>query len=73
MKYTMIIEKGKNNYSAYLPDMPGCVTTGKTIEEIKERMREAIEMHIEGLLEDGLPIPEPNSQIEYIEVEKIAA
>ena len=73
MKYAMIIEKGENNYSAYLPDLPGCITTGKTIAEIKQRMSEAIEMHIEGMIEDGLPIPVPNSEVDYIEVEKLAA
>ena len=69
----MIIEKGENNYSAYLPDLPGCVATGKTIEEIKQRMSEAIEMQVEGMIEDGLPIPEPSSEVDYIEIEKIAA
>ena len=73
MRFAMIIEKGENNYSAYLPDLPGCVATGKTIEEIKQRMSEAIEMHVEGMIEDGLPIPEPNSEVDYIEIEKIAA
>lgn len=73
MKYTMIIEEGENNYSAYLPDLPGCVTTAKTIEELKQLMREAVELHIQGMIEDGLPIPEPNSHVEYIEIGKIAA
>lgn len=73
MKYTMIIEEGKNNYSAYLPDLPGCVATAKTIEELKQLMREAVELHIEGMIEDGLPIPEPNSHVEYIEIDKVAA
>ncbi|HZH35552.1 MAG TPA: type II toxin-antitoxin system HicB family antitoxin [Pyrinomonadaceae bacterium] len=73
MRFAMIIEKGENNYSAYLPDLPGCVATGKTIEEIKQRMSEAIEMHVEGMIEDGLPIPEPSSEVDYIEIEKIAA
>ena len=69
----MIIEKGENNYSAYLPDLPGCIVTGKTVEEIKQLMSEAIEMHIEGMIEDGLPIPAPNSQVDYVEVQKLAA
>jgi predicted RNase H-like HicB family nuclease len=73
MKYTMIVEEGENNYSAYLPDLPGCVATGKTIEELKQLMREAVELHIQGMKEDGLPIPEPNSKVEYIEIDKIAA
>lgn len=67
MRYVMIIEPGERNYSAYLPDLPGCVTTGKTIEEVKQRMREAIELHLEGLREDGLPIPQPTSLADYVE------
>jgi predicted RNase H-like HicB family nuclease len=67
MRYAMIIETGQQNYSAYLPDLPGCVATGKTIEEVRERMREAIELHIAGMREDGLPIPEPTSLADYIE------
>lgn len=67
MRYAMVIEKGDNNYSAYLPDLPGCVTTGDTVEELKRNMQEAIELHLEGLKEDGLPIPEP-SEIDFIEV-----
>ena len=60
-KYAVVIEKGPNNYSAYVPDLPGCVTTGKTIEEIKINIREAIELHVEGLIEDGGRVPEPSS------------
>ncbi|HJT26927.1 MAG TPA: type II toxin-antitoxin system HicB family antitoxin [Pyrinomonadaceae bacterium] len=67
MRYAMIIETGQQNYSAYLPDLPGCVATGKTIEEVRERMREAIELHIAGMREDGLPIPAPTSLADYIE------
>ena len=67
MRYAMVIEKGENNYSAYLPDLPGCVTTGDTVEELKRNMQEAIELHLEGLREDGLPIPEP-SEVDFIEV-----
>jgi predicted RNase H-like HicB family nuclease len=67
MRYAMIIEKGERNYSAYLPDLPGCIATGKTVEEIRERMRKAIGMHLRGLREDGLPIPEPSSIAEYVE------
>jgi predicted RNase H-like HicB family nuclease len=63
----MIIETGQQNYSAYLPDLPGCVATGKTIEEVRERMRAAIELHIAGMREDGLQIPEPTSLADYIE------
>ncbi|MGI9107564.1 MAG: type II toxin-antitoxin system HicB family antitoxin [Pyrinomonadaceae bacterium] len=67
MRYAMIIESGERNYSAYLPDLPGCIATGKTVEEVKRRMREAVEMHLNGLREDGLPIPEPTSMVGYVE------
>ena len=67
MRYAMIIETGKQNYSAYLPDLPGCVATGKTIEEVRQRMREAIELHLAGMREDGLPIPQPTSLADYVE------
>ena len=60
-KYAVVIERGPNNYSAYVPDLPGCVTTGRNIEEIKTNIREAIELHLEGLMEDGTPVPEPTS------------
>jgi predicted RNase H-like HicB family nuclease len=60
-KYAVVIERGVNNYSAYVPDLPGCVTTGRTVEEIKTNIREAIELHLEGLAEDGAPVPEPTS------------
>lgn len=67
MRYAMIIEKGERNYSAYLPDMPGCIATGKTVEEVKRRMREAVELHLRGLREDGLPVPNPTSMADYVE------
>ncbi len=67
MRYAMIIETGKRNYSAYLPDLPGCVATGDTIEEVRQRMREAIELHLAGMREDGLPIPEPTTLADYVE------
>ena len=66
MQYAMIIEKGERNYSAYLPDLPGCVTTGNTLEEVKQRMSEAVELHLRGMREDSSPIPEP-SLVDYIE------
>lgn len=66
MQYAMIIEKGDRNYSAYCPDLPGCIATGDTLDEIKQRMREALELHLRGMREDGLPIPEP-SLVEYVE------
>jgi predicted RNase H-like HicB family nuclease len=58
-KYAIVIEKGENNLSAYVPDSPGCITTGRTTEEIERNIREAIALHLEGLLEDGEPIPKP--------------
>ncbi len=67
MRYAVIIETGKRNYSAYVPDLPGCVATGKTIEEIRQHIREAIELHLAGMREDGLPIPQPTSLADYVE------
>ena len=61
MKYTVLIEKTPNNYAAYGPDLPGCVATGSTREEVLEPIREAIEFHIEGMIEDGEPVPEPQT------------
>ena len=58
-KYAIVIEHGENNLSAYVPDLPGCITTGKTVEEIEQNILEAIELHLEGMMEDGDPIPEP--------------
>ncbi len=68
MRYAIVIEKAANNYAAYVPDLPGCVTTGQTIEEVEQGIREAIEFHIRGLREDGLPVPEPSSKVNYIDV-----
>jgi predicted RNase H-like HicB family nuclease len=67
MRYAMIIEKGERNYSAYLPDLPGCIATGETREEVRQRMQEAVELHLRGMRGDGLPIPEPTSLVEYVE------
>lgn len=67
-RFLVVIEKANNNYSAYSPDLPGCVATGSTREEAEKNMYEAIEMHIEGLLDDKLPIPESKSFAEYVEV-----
>ena len=66
MQYPMIIEQGERNYSAHFPDLPGCIATGKTLDELKQRMREALELHLRGMREDGLPIPEP-SLVDYVE------
>ena len=68
MKYLIIIEKANKNYSAYLPDVPGCIATGKTIEETKKNMKEALDMHLEGLAEDGLTSPRPKAKADYVAV-----
>ncbi|MEK6407527.1 MAG: type II toxin-antitoxin system HicB family antitoxin [Acidobacteriota bacterium] len=68
MRYSIVIEKAENNYGAYVPDLPGCVATGTTIEATEREIREAIEFHLRGLREDGLPIPEPSSRVDYVEV-----
>ena len=66
-EYTVIYERGSRNWSAYVPDLPGCVATGATVEETESLLREAIALHIEGLQEDGLPIPEPSSVISLVD------
>lgn len=68
MRYAIVVEKAENNYSAYVPDLPGCVATGQTIEEIENEIRKAIAFHIEGLRQDGLTVPQPASIVEYLEV-----
>jgi predicted RNase H-like HicB family nuclease len=68
MVYAIVIEKGTANYGAYVPDLPGCIATGDTLEETEQNIREAITFHLEGLREEGLPIPQPNSKVEYVEV-----
>jgi predicted RNase H-like HicB family nuclease len=68
MRYAIVIEKAESNYSAYVPDLPGCVATGKTVKEAEKEIREAIEFHLEGLREDGLPIPPPTSSVEYVDI-----
>jgi predicted RNase H-like HicB family nuclease len=68
MRYAVVIEKAENNYSAYVPDLPGCVATGTTIAELEDEIRSAIAFHLEGMREDGLSLPQPSSQVEYIEV-----
>ena len=72
MRYAVVIEKAEANYSAYVPDLPGCVATGATINEVESEIREAIAFHIEGMREDGLAIPPGASQVEYVEVELAA-
>jgi predicted RNase H-like HicB family nuclease len=62
-----VIEKAQGNYSAYVPDLPGCVATGLTVDEVEQQLREAIRFHIAGMQEDGLPIPEPTSIADYVD------
>ena len=68
-RYAIVVEDAGTNLSAYVPDLPGCVATGETKEEIERLIREAIALQMEGLAEDGLPIPEPTSQVDYVEVD----
>ena len=68
MRYAVIIEEGENSFGAYVPDLPGCVAVAETKEEVLTLIQEAIDFHIEGLREDGQPIPEPSSSVEYVDV-----
>ena len=67
MKYAVVIEKAEGNYCAYVPDLPGCISTGDTLDEAESNIAEAIRFHLDGMLEDGLPIPEPSACCEYVE------
>jgi len=67
-KYAIVVERAERNYAAYVPDLPGCVVTAATVEEVEELLREAIEIHVAGLREDGLPVPAPSSVVDYLEV-----
>jgi predicted RNase H-like HicB family nuclease len=67
MRYAVVIERAAGNYSAYVPDLPGCVATGETVAAVEDEIRDAIRFHIEGLRSDGLPVPEPSSLAEYVE------
>ncbi|HEV2860080.1 MAG TPA: type II toxin-antitoxin system HicB family antitoxin [Pyrinomonadaceae bacterium] len=68
MRYAVIIEEGENSFGAYVPDLPGCAAVAETKEEVLELIREAVDFHIEGLREDGQPVPEPSSSVEYVEI-----
>lgn len=68
MRYAIVIEKAEQNYAAYVPDLLGCVATGKTVKETERNIREAIELHLRGMREDGISIPEPSSQVEYVRI-----
>jgi predicted RNase H-like HicB family nuclease len=68
MRYAIVIEQAEGNFSAYVPDLPGCVATAATVAEVEAEIREAIAFHVEGLREDGLPVPEPSSKVEYVDI-----
>lgn len=68
MRYATVIENAGSNFSAYVPDLPGSVATGDTIAAVEQLVREAIEFHLEGMREDGTPIPPPSSRVDYVEV-----
>ena len=67
MRYAVVIEKAANNYSGYVPDLPGCVATGATVADVEAELREAIRFHVEGLIEDGLPVPATTTVVEVVE------
>lgn len=68
MRYAVVIERAASNYSAYVPDLPGCVATGASVAEVEAEIRDAIIFHLDGLREDGLPVPPGASTVEYIEI-----
>jgi predicted RNase H-like HicB family nuclease len=67
MRYAVVIEKADGNYSAYVPDLPGCIATGASVKAVEGEIRDAIRFHLQGLKEDGLPVPEPTSIADYVE------
>ena len=69
MQYTVIYEKSRNRWGAYLPDLPGCIATGRTLPLVKRRIREAVALHIQGMREDGENIPRPTTRVESVAVE----
>ena len=68
MRYAVVIERAESNFAAYVPDLPGCIATGATVQEVERLIQEAMELHIEGLRADGAVIPQPISKVEYVEV-----
>ena len=68
MRYAVVFEKGQSSYGAYVPDLPGCVAVGETLEEVKTLIAQAMQFHLEGLSKDGEEIPPPSSHIDYVEV-----
>jgi predicted RNase H-like HicB family nuclease len=71
MKFAVVIEKADSNWAAYVPDLPGCITTGSTLQETKRNIREAVELHLEAMREVGEPIPEPSTDIDFVELEPV--
>jgi len=67
VRYAVVIEKASGNYSAYVPDLPGCVATGLTVQAVEQQIQEAIAFHLQGMQEEGFPIPEPTTLCEYVE------
>jgi len=68
MRYAVVLERAESNWAAYVPDLPGCIAVGATADDVNRSIRTSIAMHLEGMIEDGLPIPEPSSRVEYVEV-----
>ena len=68
-RYAIVIEKSPTNYGAYVPDLPGCIATGPTVKETERLLRESIALHLQGMKEDGIAVPEPSSVVEYLELE----
>jgi len=67
-RYAIVVEDAGSNFGAYVPDLPGCIATGASRAEVTQLIREAIELHLEGMMEDGLSIPDPSSQVDYVEI-----
>jgi predicted RNase H-like HicB family nuclease len=72
MKYAVVFEKAESNWAAYVPDLPGCITTGRTLEETKHNIREAVELHLEAMREVGEAIPPPSADVDFVELETVA-
>ncbi len=68
MRYAVVIESCDSNYSAYVPDLPGCIATGDSLEEAGQNIREAIQFHLDGMRDDGMPAPAPSTRVDYVEV-----
>jgi predicted RNase H-like HicB family nuclease len=71
-RFAVVFEKAESNWAAYVPDLPGCITTGSTLQETKRNIREAVELHLEAMLEVGEPIPVPTSDVDFVELETVA-